>query len=68
MLEKDNKTLVTWIESKFARVGRTIKIKEERSDEWDEGWKVVSTGEVADEPPDVNWAARTHKKRTGDAS
>lgn len=49
-LRKGNKIDVSWIEEKFAVVGKQIKRKNESTDSWDDGWIVDKTfGKVNEE-------------------
>ena len=58
----------TWIPSKFATVGRSLKLKKESGD-WDQGWKVHSVFGQVDEKhiPDWRKGIRRHRDSTGDA-
>jgi hypothetical protein len=49
-LTKDNKKRVAWIPSKFALVGKVIKIKDDNG-EWNDGWIVerASSNEVCED-------------------
>lgn len=58
---------VAWIESKFAVVGKTVKIRQE-DNSWDDGWLVKSASdEEIDEAIDIHKAIRGHRKNTGDS-
>lgn len=70
-LEKttDNGVLkqVTFIPSKFAKVGSTIKLK--KGETWEGGWVVKSVGTkiMEDKLPDLHKSIRGHRKNTGDS-
>ncbi len=58
---------VAWIESKFAVVGKTVKIRQE-DNSWDDGWLVkFASDEEIDEAIDIHKAIRGHRKNTGDS-
>lgn len=46
-LKRNNEEQVTWIPQKFAKVGKVVKLKEE--DGWQDGWEVISVGQVMTE-------------------
>ena len=60
--------LVSFIPAKFAVVDKVLKLKNEK-DEWEDGWKVLSCGELVDEDllPDYRKEIRNHRKMTGDS-
>lgn len=60
--------LVSYIPEKFAVEGKIVKLKNE-FDEWEEGWKVESAGQLVDEDflPDFHKEIKAHRKNTGDA-
>lgn len=46
-MRKNNSIVVSWIPSKFAKVGNTVGLK--HGEQWDEGWKVLSVGSMISE-------------------
>ena len=68
VLQKQNLEQVSFIPSKFAVVGKVIKIKDS-NDNWDDGWVVMYAGQEVDEKsvPDSHDAIKAHRKKTGDA-
>lgn len=42
-MRKGNQIDVSWIEEKFAIVGKVIKRKTDQETEWNEGWVVTAT-------------------------
>ncbi len=46
-LQRGNEYQVAWIETKFARKGKPIKIKVDG--EWDDGWTVARVGSTLDQ-------------------
>jgi hypothetical protein len=41
-LQRGVETLVTWMPEEFAEVGKCLRLKQERQDEWSEGWTVTA--------------------------
>jgi hypothetical protein len=61
--------IVSYIPDKFAKVGATVKLKEE-NDEWSTGWivKTASPAKVEEKLlPDSHRDAKAHRRATGDA-
>ena len=59
----------SYIPQRFAKVGKTLKLKDEL-DRWDDGWMVESAGDIvieADNVPDYRKAIRLHRQQTGDS-
>lgn len=49
-LQKGNKIDTSWIEERFAVIGKFVRMKKLDTDEWDEGWVVMKTyGSVSEE-------------------
>lgn len=68
LLRKDNVEYRAFIPSKFAVVGKTVKVRTEGS--WNNGWKVVESSPTElDENhlPDYHDAIKGHRKATGDS-
>lgn len=65
-LTRKNSTIVSWIPSKFAKIGQILKLKDEY-DEWTDGWEVRGVGSSMEDPPDSHNAIKVHRKRTGDS-
>jgi hypothetical protein len=61
LLIKDRQYQVAFIPSKFAVVGKILKI------EGDDGWEVFTVGQTVENPPDTNKSIREHRKHTGDS-
>ena len=57
---------VTYLPTKFAKVGGVLKLKDEQG-AWDDGWKVLSVGSTEQEDSSVRKKIRQHRKNTGDA-
>lgn len=57
---------VSYIPEKYAEMGRTLKLKDEH-DEWDDGWVVISAGELNSHPPDNHESIKNHRRNTGDS-
>lgn len=67
-LKKENTFQVAFIPSKFAKVNKMLKIKE--NDIWTDGWKVfeVYSTIVAEEMlPDSHKIIKAHRDKTGDS-
>lgn len=61
-------TQVTWIPTKFAIAGRTVKLKNDQN-VWVDGWLVESVGEKTPENlvPDAYDDIKAHRRATGDS-
>jgi hypothetical protein len=59
---------VSWIPTKYASLGRVVKLKNDHG-EWEDGWKVVSVGDKTPENiiPDAHDGVKAHRKATGDS-
>jgi hypothetical protein len=44
VLERGNVTTVSYIPESIAKQGQVVKLKQTKSADWDEGWRVVSVG------------------------
>lgn len=47
-LRKANTEQVAWIPQCFANVGETVKIKNKKTGEWDDGWEVLFASKPLD--------------------
>lgn len=67
ILQKGSVQQTSFIPSKFARIGKCIKLKNE--DGWDNGWIVAEIGQTISEKdvPNSHKAIKDHRKRTGDS-
>ena len=54
LLRKGNTEQISWIPSKFAKVGRILRLKD------DDGWEVISAGHSMDSKF-INERSRDHK-------
>jgi hypothetical protein len=63
--ESGKATYVTWLPATFAVKGKVLKLKGE-SNEWVDGWVVVSVGPLSTQPPDWRKLVRQHRRGTGD--
>lgn len=61
--------ITSYIPQKYAKIGKTIKLRDDMVNVWTEGWVVESVGEPVDEDmvPDYRKGIREHRKRTGDS-
>ena len=67
-LTKNGSFLVEWLPEQFAVVGKTLKLRNDKDDAWDNGWLVTGAGKnKVDEPPYSEGMIRGHRKNTGDA-
>jgi len=57
---------VSYIPAGYAIVGKILQLKND-DDVWTDGWKVISVGEITDEPLDSHNAIKLHRKNTGDS-
>lgn len=57
---------VSYIPEQYASQGKFLKLKGDDG-EWTDGWKVVSAGELNNDPPDYHNAIKGHRKNTGDS-
>lgn len=57
---------VSYIPTKFAVVGRTLKLRNE-SKSWDDGWVVISVGLIENAPTDARAKIKSHRRATGDS-
>jgi hypothetical protein len=64
VLVKDNRTQLTWIPSKFAKLGEILKLKEHNV--WEDGWIVQFVGSEGP-MPNSRQLIRGHRKMTGDS-
>lgn len=59
---------VSWLPEKFAVVGKVLKLRNDDTGEWDNGWVVTCAGKNrVDEPPYADAMIRGHRKNTGDS-
>lgn len=67
----NDKTLVmvSYIHEKFAKLNSVIKLKDENTGEWMNGWVVVQVGELVDgeDAPDYRQQIKAHRRATGDS-
>jgi hypothetical protein len=67
-LTKKDSWQVSWLPEKFAVVGKVLKLRNDKDEEWDNGWVVTGAGEnLIDEPPYAEAMIRGHRKNTGDS-
>ena len=59
-LKKDNSYQMSWIPSQFAKVGKVLKLRDEGTGEWDNGW-VVEAAYSTRTWKEVNAASQLHK-------
>ncbi len=59
-------TMVTWLPSQFASVGRSLRLKE--AGIWEDGWVVREVWQTLPEEqlPDSHAERKAHKRATGD--
>jgi hypothetical protein len=59
---------VSWIPSKFAEIGKTIKLKDDNGN-WVDGWNVIGLGTELEEDflPDYHSEIKAHRRATGDS-
>lgn len=68
--ERTTRTQVTWLPEKFARIGAYLQLRQ-ATDNWDNGWRVLSVGSRAvseSQLPDAHATIRQHRRRTVDAA
>jgi len=69
-LEKEdgNSVIATtsYLPEKFAKKGWIVDLKKEDGT-WDRGWKVISKGNITENPPEWRKLIRGHRKMTGDS-
>ena len=60
--------IVSYVPAKFARVSKTLRLKQ-TDGSWDDGWQVESVGhELCDaDLPDAHRGVKHHRQSTGDA-
>jgi hypothetical protein len=51
---------MSWIPSEFAKVGKVLKLREEDTDQWDDGW-IVEAAYSTRSWEEVNKASQLHK-------
>jgi hypothetical protein len=68
-LEKGNQVQVSWLPEKFAVKNSIVKLKDNKTKEWDNGWTVVSVGTKLHEDfvPDPHEDIKAHRRATGDS-
>ncbi len=67
-LKKNNSYQTSWLPEKFAVVGKVVKLRNDETDEWDNGWVVTAAGENRlPEAPHAEGMIRSHRKATGDS-
>jgi hypothetical protein len=57
--------LVSWIPSKFAKVGGVVKLKDDGK--WTDGWVIQWTGSTGEIPEETKKLIKDHRKATGDS-
>lgn len=60
-LVKGDRTQVSWLPSKFATVGRVVKLSDGRTGAWDDGWVVEETYSAM-ETAEANERSRDHTR------
>lgn len=61
-LRKNNLHQMSWIPSNFAKVGKVIKIRDEGTDNWTDGW-VVEEAYSSKPWKEVNEGSQLHKNQ-----
>lgn len=59
-LRKDNTYQTSWIPSEFAKTGKIIKLRDEDTDTWTDGWLVEATYATRTWQ-EVNFASQLYK-------
>jgi len=67
-VENGEARMVSFLPEKFAIVGKVLKLKDEDTGKWTNGWIVESAGDLVDEPPDYRKGIRGHRDNTGDST
>ena len=52
-LKKGNTETVSWIPTKFAKKGKYLKLKNNRTNEWEDGWQVISNSDGHSMPSEI---------------
>jgi hypothetical protein len=65
VLRKGDAETVSFIPSKFAKVGSVLKLED--NGQWDDGWRVISVGTTVDKVEHVPSLIREHRKNTKDS-
>ena len=59
---------MSWLPEQFAVVGKVLKLRNDKSEAWDDDWTVTAAGDNrVDEPPYAEGMIRGHRKNTGDS-
>jgi hypothetical protein len=67
-MTKNGSFQVSWIPEQFAVLGKVLKLRNDKDEEWDNGWVITCAGENrVDEPPYADAMIRGHRKNTGDS-
>lgn len=65
--ESGHMETVSWIPSKFGKIGQIVDLKEDDGN-WSRGWEIVLVGPTIENPPDWRKLIRGHRKMTGDST
>ena len=60
--------MVSFLPENFAVIGKVLKLKDENTGKWTDGWVVEFVGDLEDKPLDYRKAIRKHRNNTGDST
>ena len=61
LVGKTTSEVVSWIPEKFAVVGKVVKIRDDKTDEWSDGWVVASVSDRLMEKGELEKLEKQHK-------
>jgi len=56
-----------WIPTKFAKMSGVVKLREEKTDVWMDGWVIIHVGATRLDRPHSASTITEHRKNTGDS-